>query len=638
MERGGGGGYGGGSELHVCSQGPSGGEEDQEKRVKAKEVQQLDGGCTACPDGSKEEGGELRCSPVGWGGKEKAICVKEDGEKCGGEEQEDVVVVEIRGGVKEPCAGVKVDVDEDGAAGRASCGPAHISSDGGMAQPKEGLGVLPEDLKIPLVLRPLPPGARIQVQGPLLPKLIQVSKGPVSQVPLKMQSLLEPSVKIETKNVPLTVLPSDSGMPDTPFSKDKTGHVKRPMNAFMVWARIHRPALAKANPNANNAEISVQLGLEWSKLTEEQKQPYYDEARKIKQRHREEFPGWVYQPRPGKRKRYPLAVSAVFSSTTQNIITTNPVAVYPFPSPAFPAAMHNIQKNIGHPVCEAPSATRLPASSIQRPTPINLFRPASASTTPVAVPTPTLPLRPIIASQHFADPTQREARDVSPGSYCFLKRSTPVVVDLSSRSSSTSTNASDRFSVPNSEFPKEYSGISPYPRGVLLPQVTPLPHSHLCESPPIGQAASLYGVPPQFSFYHPYFVPGPHYFPSSTCPFSRPPFGCGNFSSSVPECLGFYGDGYQKQEMKFSPLDRDCSFRGHPGGILREDSRVFTHLEEVTSQSSHSEEGYISPISQLDAGALENDLPATPPSPSSIQLVNVTDSEDEEEKKVLQEL
>lgn len=80
-------------------------------------------------------------------------------------------------------------------------------------------------------------------------------------------------------------------MPDTPFGKDKSGHVKRPMNAFMVWARIHRPALARANPKANNAEISVQLGLEWSKLTEEQKQPYYDEAHKIKQKHREEFPG-----------------------------------------------------------------------------------------------------------------------------------------------------------------------------------------------------------------------------------------------------------------------------------------------------------------------------------------------------------
>lgn len=82
-----------------------------------------------------------------------------------------------------------------------------------------------------------------------------------------------------------------TGMPDTPFSKTKSGRVKRPMNAFMVWARIHRAAVAKANPGANNAEISVQLGLEWSKLTEEQKQPYYEEANKIKLRHREEFPG-----------------------------------------------------------------------------------------------------------------------------------------------------------------------------------------------------------------------------------------------------------------------------------------------------------------------------------------------------------
>ncbi|KAJ1128590.1 hypothetical protein NDU88_006967 [Pleurodeles waltl] len=79
-------------------------------------------------------------------------------------------------------------------------------------------------------------------------------------------------------------------MPDTPFSKDRNGHVKRPMNAFMVWARIHRPALAKANPAANNAEISVQLGLEWNKLSEDQKKPYYDEAQKIKDKHREEFP------------------------------------------------------------------------------------------------------------------------------------------------------------------------------------------------------------------------------------------------------------------------------------------------------------------------------------------------------------
>lgn len=216
MERGGGGSHGPDSDLDLCSQGPSGGEELQaplqETRVKAKELQQQHGGFLACPEGNKEAGGELRCSPAPWGGKEKALCAKEDQEKYGGEEQEDVMVVEVRGAVKEPCPGARTDGDEDCAAGRASHGPTHISSNGGVAQPSEGLGVLPEDLKIPLVLRPLPPGARIQVQGPLLPKLIQVSKGPVSQVPLKMQSLLEPSVKIETKNVPLTVLPSDSGI------------------------------------------------------------------------------------------------------------------------------------------------------------------------------------------------------------------------------------------------------------------------------------------------------------------------------------------------------------------------------------------------------------------------------------------
>lgn len=78
---------------------------------------------------------------------------------------------------------------------------------------------------------------------------------------------------------------------EVPQSIDRNGYIKRPMNAFMVWARIHRPALSKANPTANNADISVQLGIEWSTLTEEEKRPYYVEARKLKDKHRQEFPG-----------------------------------------------------------------------------------------------------------------------------------------------------------------------------------------------------------------------------------------------------------------------------------------------------------------------------------------------------------
>ncbi|KAF1659924.1 Transcription factor SOX-30, partial [Aptenodytes patagonicus] len=525
---------------------------------------------------------------------------------------------------------------DDGPAG-SLCGPARASTDDRKAQRCEGFGILPEELKIPVVFHSLPPGTRIQIQGPLPPELIHVTKVPVKQVPLKMQSLLEPSVKIETKNVPLTVLPSDSGMPDTPFSKDKSGHVKRPMNAFMVWARIHRPALAKANPAANNAEISVQLGLEWSKLTEEQKQPYYDEAQKIKQRHREEFPGWVYQPRPGKRKRFPLPVSAVFSGASQSIIATNPAGICPFQSPAYSVLIPNVKNSIGHPACESPSAIRLPASSIQHAGPIALFQTTSASTTSVAVPAPTLPLRPVISPQHFAEPAQTEALDVSSGLNCSLKRPAPVFFESFSRNPSNITTTNGRFPVSNREPPKEYPGVSVFPRGVPLPQATPFLHSHLYESPPIGQPASLFGVSPRFSFHHSYFVPGPHYFPSSTCPFSRPPFGCGNFSSSAPECLGFYEDRYQRQEVMFSALDGDYPFKEYPEERIREDRRSCESLEIVSCHNSCNEERYLSPLPQLDVGALEEVLSATPSTPSSI-LVNVTDSDDEEEVKLLREL
>ncbi|XP_050761574.1 transcription factor SOX-30 [Gymnogyps californianus] len=619
--------------------------------IKVEEPEPEEGDPPGCRGDSRESGAEFRGSPAPWRGKEEArgaIWRERDHERGSGERQNEVKVLERRGNGKEPWRGgaVKVEppdvavgscrvkVEKDDAPAGSLCGPARASTDDRKVQLCEGFGILPEDLKIPVVFHPLPPGTRIQIQGPLPSELIHVTKVPVKQVPLKMQSLLEPSVKIETKNVPLTVLPSDSGMPDTPFSKDKSGHVKRPMNAFMVWARIHRPALAKANPAANNAEISVQLGLEWSKLTEEQKQPYYDEAQKIKQRHREEFPGWVYQPRPGKRKRFPLPVSAVFSGASQSIITTNPAGICPFQSPAYSVVIPNVKNSIGHPVCESPSAIHLPASSIQHA----LFQTTSASTASAAVPTPTLPLRPVISPQHFAEPAQTEALDVSSGLSCSLKRPTPVFIESFSRNPSNIITTNGRFSVSNSEPPKEYPGVSIFPRGVPLPQATPFLHSHLYESLPIGQPASLFGVPPRFSFQHPYFVPGPHYFPSSTCPFSRPPFGCGSFSSSVPECLGFYEDRYQRQEVMFSALDRDCPFKEYPEESIREGRRRCESLEVVSCHSSCNEERYLSPLPQLDVGALEEVLSATSSTPSSIHLVNVTDSDEEEEVKLLREL
>ncbi|XP_038185104.1 transcription factor SOX-30 isoform X1 [Arvicola amphibius] len=523
----------------------------------------------------------------------------------------------------------------------ASNGLVHGSKDALLAQPPSAFGPHQQDLRFPLTLHAVPPGARIQFQGPPASELIRLSKVPLTPVPIKMQSLLEPSVKIETKDVPLTVLPSDAGIPDTPFSKDRNGHVKRPMNAFMVWARIHRPALAKANPAANNAEISVQLGLEWNKLSEEQKKPYYDEAQKIKEKHREEFPGWVYQPRPGKRKRFPLSVSNVFSGTTQNIISTNPTTIYPYRSPTYSVVIPGLQNTITHPVGEAPPAIQLPTPAVQRPSPITLFQPSVSSTGPVAGPPPSLTPRPSLPPQRFTGPPQTDVHRLPSGTSRSVKRPTPVSLESTSRIPAGASTAHARFATSPIQPPKEYASVSTCPRSTPIPPATPIPHSHVYQPPPLGHPATLFGTPPRFSFHHPYFLPGPHYFPSSTCPYSRPPFGYGNFPSSMPECLGYYEDRYQKHEAIFSALNRDYPFRDYPDEHTHsEDSRSCESVDgpPYYNNHGHSGEEYLNPMAPLDIGALENVFTAPASAPSGVQQVNVTDSDEEEEEKVLRNL
>lgn len=134
----------------------------------------------------------------------------------------------------------------------------------------------------------------------------------------------------------------------TPYSdatqtkKHKRNHIKRPMNAFMVWSQLERRKIIEVTPDKHNAEISKELGRRWKLLPEEARKPYKEESQRLRILHQREYPDYKYKPKKKvKGAQSPTTVQGDPSQSGGGMVVDRPL-------PASPATTQEIQRIHSH--------------------------------------------------------------------------------------------------------------------------------------------------------------------------------------------------------------------------------------------------------------------------------------------------
>ncbi|XP_043657636.1 protein pangolin isoform X2 [Drosophila teissieri] len=110
-------------------------------------------------------------------------------------------------------------------------------------------------------------------------------------------------MNLETKN-PSNTQSNDSK--ETSNDKKKP-HIKKPLNAFMLYMKEMRAKVVAECTLKESAAINQILGRRWHELSREEQSKYYEKARQERQLHMELYPGWSARDNYGyvskKKKR-----------------------------------------------------------------------------------------------------------------------------------------------------------------------------------------------------------------------------------------------------------------------------------------------------------------------------------------------
>ena len=102
---------------------------------------------------------------------------------------------------------------------------------------------------------------------------------------------------------PSTLTELDSKKPKANDETTNISHIRRPMNAFMIFSQRERPLIHQQHPNCDNRAVSKMLGERWYSLSADEKSDYHKIASQLKQDHFKANPDWKWRNRLGDKPK-----------------------------------------------------------------------------------------------------------------------------------------------------------------------------------------------------------------------------------------------------------------------------------------------------------------------------------------------